>query len=95
MILAALFFATLLSRIKAIAAQSDALVGVAVVDLESVRRISIHGDEHFPMASVVKFPVALSVLRRVDAGKLALDEAVHHQASSALPREGRCPGWPG
>jgi len=77
MILAALLlFATLQSQIATIAAQTDATVGVAAIDLESGHRISIHGDDHFPMASVFKFPVALVVLHRVDAGELKLDDAI-------------------
>jgi len=77
MIIAALaLFAVLQSQITTIAAQTDATVGVAAIDIESGRRVSIHGDDHFPMASVFKFPVALVVLQRVDAGELKLDDAI-------------------
>jgi beta-lactamase class A len=75
-ITALLLLATLQSQIATISAQTDATVGVTAIDLESGRRISIHGDEHFPMASVFKFPVALVVLQRVDAGELKLDNAI-------------------
>jgi beta-lactamase class A len=82
MIIAALlFFATLQSQIATIAAQTDATVGVTAIDLESGRRISIHGGDHFPMASVFKFPVALVVLQRVDAGEFKLDGAITIQPS--------------
>jgi beta-lactamase class A len=77
MIIATLLFAaTLQSQIETIAKQTDAVVGVSVVDLESGRRISIHGNDRFPMASVFKFPVALLVLQRVDAGEFHLDYAI-------------------
>jgi len=76
MITALLLFATLQSEITTIAAQTDATVGIAAIDIESGRRVSIHGDDHFPMASVFKFPVALVVLQRVDAGELKLDDAI-------------------
>jgi len=77
MIIAALaFFAALQSQITTIAAQTEATVGVAAINLESGRRVSIHGDDHFPMASVFKFPVALVVLQRVDAGEFKLDDAI-------------------
>lgn len=76
MMTALLLWATLQSQITTIAAQTDATVGVAAIDLESGRRVSIHGDDHFPMASVFKFPVALAVLQRVDAGELKLDGAI-------------------
>jgi beta-lactamase class A len=35
-------------------------VGVALVHVESGARISINGDQRFPMASVYKLPIALS-----------------------------------
>jgi beta-lactamase class A len=77
MIIAALhFFATLQSQIETIAAQTDAVAGVSVVDLESGRRVTLHGTDRFPMASVFKFPVALVVLQRVDAGEFHLDDAI-------------------
>ena len=75
-ITALLLFATLQSQIATISAQTDAMVGVTAIELESGRRISIHGDDHFPMASVFKFPVALAVLQRVDAGELKLGDAI-------------------
>ncbi|MEA2342216.1 MAG: beta-lactamase class [Thermoanaerobaculia bacterium] len=82
MIIAALLlFATLQSQIATIAAQTDATVGVTAIDLESGRRVSIHGSDHFPMASVFKFPVALVVLQRVDAGEFKLDDAITIQPS--------------
>ncbi|MBV8543098.1 MAG: class A beta-lactamase [Acidobacteria bacterium] len=82
MIIAALLlFATLQSQIATIAAQTDATVGVTAIDLESGRRVSLHGDDHFPMASVFKFPVALVVLQRVDAGEFKLDDAITIQPS--------------
>ncbi|MEA2413928.1 MAG: beta-lactamase class [Thermoanaerobaculia bacterium] len=82
MIVAALLlFATLQSQIATIAAQTDATVGVTAINLESGRRISIHGSDHFPMASVFKFPVALVVLQRVDAGEFRLDDAITIQPS--------------
>jgi beta-lactamase class A len=42
---------------------SDAVIGVAAVDLQTGKRISIRGDERFPMGSVYKVPIALEVLR--------------------------------
>jgi beta-lactamase class A len=71
-----LFLATLQSQIETIAHQTDATVGVAAIDLESGRRLSIHGQDHFPMASVFKFPVALAVLQRIDAGDFKLDDRI-------------------
>ncbi|HSP15812.1 MAG TPA: serine hydrolase [Thermoanaerobaculia bacterium] len=54
--------------------KSDAVIGVAAIDLDSGKTVSVRGEEPFPMASVVKLPLAIEVLRRVDAGQLRLDQ---------------------
>lgn len=51
--------------------KTDAVIGVSAVNLKTGERISIRGNERFPMGSVYKFPIALSVLRRLN-----LDEQV-------------------
>lgn len=53
---------------------SGAVVGVAVLHLESGRRASFRGDERFQMASVFKVPVAVAVLGAVENGALRLDQ---------------------
>jgi beta-lactamase class A len=58
------------------AQKSDAVIGVTAVHLETGRRISVRGSDHFPMGSVYKFPIALAVLRRVDTGTLSLAQKV-------------------
>ncbi|MDQ3282773.1 MAG: class A beta-lactamase [Acidobacteriota bacterium] len=50
--------------------QSDAVIGVSAVHLESGRRISVRGSERFPMGSVYKVPITLAALHRVDDGTL-------------------------
>jgi beta-lactamase class A len=77
MIFAALvFLATLQSQVETIARQTDATVGIAAIDLETGRSVRLHANEHFPMASVFKFPVAMVVLHRVDEGAFHLDDAI-------------------
>lgn len=56
--------------------KSDAKLGVTAVHLETGERYSLHGDKRFPMGSVYKFPIALTVLRQVDAGKIDLAKSV-------------------
>ena len=68
--------ASLQSQIASIAAKADGVVGVAAIDLETGRRVSLHGDERFPMASVVKLPVAIGYLQRVDRGEDSLTREV-------------------
>src|SRR5690242_16928051 len=81
---------TLDARIAAIIAKVPATVGVAALDLETGRRVSIRGGERFPMGSVFKFPVALAFLKRIDAGEFSLDTSITIQPSEFCP-VGRSP----
>lgn len=63
-------------RLAAIASRIGGVTGVAAVHLESGRRVTLNGEDRFPMASVFKVPIAIVVLRRVDAGKLSLDKRI-------------------
>lgn len=67
--------------------KSDAILGVTAVHLETGRRISVRGDERFPMGSVYKFPIALAVLKQVDEGKLSLAQDVRIEPKDFGP------GW--
>lgn len=69
------------------AQQSDATIGFTAVHIESGRRVSVRGGERFPMGSVYKFPIALTLLRRVDAGTIRLDQPV------TIQPEDFAPGW--
>jgi beta-lactamase class A len=60
---------------------TDATVGYTAIDIETGRTLSSNGTDHFPMASVFKFPVALAVLQRVDAGDFKLDDPITIQPS--------------
>lgn len=66
----------LAARYEQIAAQAKGRVGAASVVLEGGEETCIRCDEHFPMQSVYKFPIAMAVLARVDAGELKLDQKV-------------------
>jgi len=66
---------------------SDAIIGVTAVHLESGQRISIRGNERFPMGSVYKFPIGIEVLQQVDAGKLDLATPI------TIEPKDFSPGW--
>ena len=66
---------------------SDAVIGVSAVHLESGQRLSIRGDEPFPMGSVYKFPIVLTALQRVDTGTLKLDQQI------TIEPHDFSPGW--
>ena len=63
-------------EVQQIAAVTKGPVGAAFELLGSKESAFIAGQRHFPMQSVYKFPIAILVLRQVDAGKLSLDQRV-------------------
>jgi len=60
-------------------------VGVGVMHLESSDTLTIHGKAHFPMQSVYKFHLALTVLSDVDQGKLSVDQKVLIRKEDFIP----------
>src|SRR5262245_43102865 len=57
----------LASELRAIAAASDGTVAATVVHLPSGARASVNGRARLPMMSVFKLPLALVMLRDIDA----------------------------
>lgn len=68
-----------------IASQIDSTVGVAALNIDTGRRISIRGGERFPMGSVYKLPIAMEFLRQVDGGKFRLKDEVTIQPADFSP----------
>lgn len=58
---------------------------IAVEDLRSGRRLGIEADEAYPLASVVKLPLALAVLRRFGVGDLDPAQPVHVGVAERTP----------
>jgi beta-lactamase class A/mannose-6-phosphate isomerase-like protein (cupin superfamily) len=58
------------------AAPAGGSVGFAALDLSSGRTLGWHESDAFPMQSVFKLPIAIEVLRQVDAKKLDLGRVV-------------------
>jgi beta-lactamase class A len=71
-------------KIEQIISTNNADVGVSILGLENSDTISINGDKHFPMLSVFKFPVALTVLSKVDKGELSLRQKLFIKKSELL-----------
>ncbi|HWW63107.1 MAG TPA: class A beta-lactamase [Thermoanaerobaculia bacterium] len=59
-----------------IATKTDATVGYAAMNLDTGKVIRQRGDVSFPMASVFKLPIALTLLQRVDKGEVFLTKEV-------------------
>ncbi len=72
-------------NIERIVAAKNAHIGVSVYGIEDTDTLSINGDAHFPMQSVFKFHVALTVLHEVDKGKFSLDKTIFIKKSDLLP----------
>lgn len=67
---------------------SGGKLGLAAIHLETGRTAFLHPDEAFPMASTYKVPIAVEMLRRVDAGEFALEDLVEVDAGDLSPGSG-------
>ena len=72
-------------QIEELVATKNATVGVAVSGIENPDTFSILGDEHFPLQSVFKFPIAMVVLSEVDRGNLFLNQKIALTKEQLLP----------
>ena len=59
-----------------IAKAAKGRVGVTAVVIETGEAAFLNYDEHYPMQSVYKLPIAMAVMEQVKLGKLDLDEKV-------------------
>ena len=73
-------------QIAEIAATARGRVGVKAEVLETGESVSLLAGEKFPMQSVYKLPIGMAVLRRVDEGKLKLDEKIRVEKSEYVAR---------
>jgi beta-lactamase class A len=71
-----------------IAKDAKGKVGVAAFVYETGQNASLNGSEHFPMQSVYKVPIALTVLKKVEDGKLSMQQNVEITKDD-LVREGQ------
>lgn len=64
-------------------------LGVYVKDLESGETISFRGDEYWYLASGIKIPVAITVLRGVERGEYSLDTKIKLEAADYVDGAGQ------
>ena len=76
---------TLQATFNRIASGARGRIGAALIHLESGATLRVRGDEQFPMASIVKLPIAIEVLKQVAERKLTLDRAVWLAPSDIRP----------
>lgn len=85
-----------LARIARVDRQTPGQLGVYVKDMQTGTSVSYHGEESWYLASTVKVPIAIAVMRRIEQGELTLDSPVALLASDyvdgAGPTNGHAPG---
>ena len=59
-------------------------LGVSALHLESKRRVRLAGDQHFPLASTYKVPMAAYALRLVESGQLGLEDLIEVRAEEKV-----------
>lgn len=64
------------NEIKQLEGSSSGRIGVSIKLLESNDTLNYQDNHHYPMQSVFKFPIAVSLLRVVDRGKVDLDQKI-------------------
>ncbi|CAM3456065.1 class A beta-lactamase, subclass A2 [Aequorivita lipolytica] len=72
------------NQIEQIIAAKNAAVGVSLFGLETGDTLSINGNKNYPMLSVFKFHIALTVLNKVDKGELSLNQKLFIKKSELL-----------
>ena len=68
--------ANLQKQFETIAKAAKGKVGVAVELLESRESVTLNAQEHFPMQSVYKLPIAMAALHQVDERKIKLEQPI-------------------
>jgi beta-lactamase class A len=66
-------------------ASKNAFVGLAVWDSKGAEILSFRGDDRFPMQSVFKFHIGLTMLAEIDKGRFSLDQKITIEKSELLP----------
>ncbi|MDT5271601.1 MAG: beta-lactamase class [Acidobacteriota bacterium] len=77
--------AELAARLKAICERAGGRCGVAVTHVETGRSVAVEGDRAMPLYSVFKLPLAVTVLKEVEEGRLQLDQKVRVEPEEAAP----------
>lgn len=82
---AAAQLSTLKSNIETLCKTKKATIGVALYDFEKKDTLRINGDKHFPMQSVFKFHIALTLINEVQEGRIFLDKKINIKKEELLP----------
>lgn len=72
-------------KISQIVSAKNATAGVAIRGIEDFDTLSINGNLNAPLMSVFKFHIALTVLNKVDEGKLSLTQKIFVKKEALHP----------
>ena len=75
----------LLGQIRSIEPEAKGIVGVSIIGLESRDTLNYNAHSRLVMHSVMKFPIAMTVLHLVDKGKYKLDQKMKVRKSDLRP----------
>lgn len=78
----------LLARLAQVDRQTPGQLGVYVKDMQTGISVSYHGENAWYLASTVKVPIAIAVMRRIEQGDLTLDSPVTLLASDYVDGAG-------
>ena len=84
----------LAAQLPVVAARNESEIGVYVSELGGHASVSYRGDKSWYIASMVKVPVAISVLRGVESGAFTLDTTLRLRASDYVDGAGSTNGYP-
>ena len=76
---------SLQQKIQQIIGAKNAEVGVSIVAGDGKDVLTVNGDGRFPMQSVFKFHIALTVLSEIDKGKFSFDQKIKIEQKDLLP----------
>jgi beta-lactamase class A len=86
--------AGLTERLAAICARAEGDVGVSVIHVETGSEAAFGAERQLPLYSVFKLPLAVAVLREVEAGRLRLDQEVRVTPEEIVPgQQGNTDLW--
>jgi len=78
-------------QLEQIASGAKGKVGVTALVLETGETVSLNPHDHFPMQSVYKLPIGMALMKRVDAGKIKLDQKVRVTKDEFIGRASHSP----
>ncbi len=77
--------ADLRSKLEEIAGTVQGRVGIAVLLVESGQVVSLNGSRRYPMQSVYKLPIGMTILHQVDQERIRLDQTARVAESDLAP----------